>query len=122
MFLFVLSILAFVGALALLAMGKWLGAKSFRVVWLLAFFAGCLFLVFSALVIVPPGHVGVPVIFGAVSETVYGSGLHFKWPVAEVVKMSVQERAYTMGVTAKGGQVDPTDIITVLTREGMKVD
>lgn len=122
MFLFVLSILAFVGALALLAMGKWFGAKSFRVVWLVAFFAGCLFLVFSALVIVPPGHVGVPVIFGAVSETVYGSGLHFKWPVAEVVKMSVQERAYTMGVTAKGGQVDPTDIITVLTREGMKVD
>lgn len=122
MFLFVLSILAFVGAIALFATGKWFGAKSFRRVWLVAFFAGCLFLVFSSLVIVPPGHVGVPVIFGAVSETVYGSGLHFKWPVAEIVKMSVQERAYTMGVTAKSGAVDPTDIITVLTREGMKVD
>jgi len=122
MFLFVLSILAFIGAIALYAMGKWFGAKGFRVVWLMAFFAGWLFLMFSALVIIPPGHIGVPVIFGAVSETVYGSGLHFKWPVAEVVKMSVQERAYTMGVTTKEGQVDPTDIITVLTNEGMKVD
>jgi regulator of protease activity HflC (stomatin/prohibitin superfamily) len=122
MFLFVLSILAFIGAVALYAMGKWFGAKGFRVVWLIAFLAGCLFLMLSALVIIPPGHVGVPVIFGAVSETVYGSGLHFKWPVAEVVKMSVQERAYTMGVTTKEGQVDPTDIITVLTNEGMKVD
>jgi regulator of protease activity HflC (stomatin/prohibitin superfamily) len=122
MFLFVLSILAFIGAIALYAMGKWFGAKGFRVVWLIAFLAGCLFLVFSSLVIIPPGHIGVPVIFGAVSETVYGSGLHFKWPVAEVVKMSVQERAYTMGVIADRGQVDPTDIITVLTNEGMKVD
>jgi regulator of protease activity HflC (stomatin/prohibitin superfamily) len=122
MFLFVLSVLAFIGAIALYGMGKWFGAKGFRVVWLIAFFAGCLFLIFSSLVIVPPGHVGVPVIFGDVSDTVYSSGLHFKWPVAEVVKMSVQERAYTMGVTAREGQVDPTDIITVLTREGMKVD
>jgi regulator of protease activity HflC (stomatin/prohibitin superfamily) len=122
MFLFVLSILAFVGAIALYAMGKWFGARGFRVVWLIAFLAGCLFLMFSSLVIVPPGHVGVPVIFGAVSDTVYGSGLHFKWPVAEVVKMSVQERAYTMGVVSDRGQVDPTDIITVLTNEGMKVD
>ena len=122
MFLFVLSILAFIGAIALFGMGRWFGAKGFRVVWLIAFFAGCLFLMFSSLVIIPPGHVGVPVIFGAVSDTVYGSGLHFKWPVAEVVKMSVQERAYTMGVVSDRGQVDPTDIITVLTNEGMKVD
>lgn len=122
MFLFVLSILAFIGAIALFGMGKWFGAKGFRVVWLIAFFAGCLFLMFSSLVIVPPGHIGVPVVFGAVSDTVYGSGLHFKWPVAEVVKMSVQERAYTMGVVSDRGQVDPTDIITVLTNEGMKVD
>lgn len=122
MFLFVLSVLAFIGAIALYAMGKWFGAKGFRVVWLIAFLAGCLFLIFSSLVIVPPGHVGVPVIFGAVSDTVYGSGLHFKWPVAEVVKMSVQERAYTMGVVSDRGTVDPTDVISVLTNEGMKVD
>jgi regulator of protease activity HflC (stomatin/prohibitin superfamily) len=82
-----------------------------------------LFLLFSSLVVVPPGHVGVPVIFGAVSDTVYGSGLHFKWPFAIVVKMSVQERAYTMGIS---GEVDAAtrefDVITALTREGMKVD
>jgi len=122
-FLFVLAILAFIGAAALFGMGKWFGAKGFRVVWLLAFFAGCLFLIFSSLVIIPPGHVGVPVIFGDVSDTVFASGLHLKWPVAEVVKMSVQERAYTMGIS---GEVDAAsrefEIITALTNEGMKVD
>jgi regulator of protease activity HflC (stomatin/prohibitin superfamily) len=123
MFLFVLSILSFIGALALLAMGKWLGAKGFRVVWLLAFFAGCLFLIFSSLVIIPPGHVGVPVVFGAVSDTVFGSGPHFKWPVAEVVKISVQERAYTMGVSSEVESSNREfEVITALTNEGMKVD
>jgi len=124
MFLFVLSILAFAGGFILVVFGKWVGAKGpFRALPIIAFGAGCLFLLFSSLVVIPAGHVGVPVIFGDVSETVYASGLHFKWPVAEVVKMSVQERAYTMGVS---GEVDPTtrefDIITALTNEGMKVD
>ncbi len=123
MFLFVLSILAFLGALALAAMGRWVGAKGgFKVLPGVALALGLLFLLFSSLVVIPPGHVGVPVIFGAVSETIYPSGLHFKWPVAEIVKMSVQERAYTMGVTSVKGQVDPTEVITVLTNEGMKVD
>ncbi|UCH78537.1 MAG: prohibitin family protein [Candidatus Coatesbacteria bacterium] len=124
MFLFVLSVLSFVGAIALFIFGKAVGAKGpFRALPVIALGAGCLFLLFSSLVVIPPGHVGVPVIFGAVSETVYGSGLHFKWPVAIVVKMSIQERAYTMGVS---GEVDPTsrefDVITALTNEGMKVD
>ncbi|MEE9457700.1 MAG: prohibitin family protein [bacterium] len=123
MFLFVLSVLVIVGAVVLFAMRKWVGAKGgFKILPKVGLALGLLLLIFSSLVIVPPGHVGVPVIFGAVSETVYPSGLHLKWPVAEVIKMSVQERAYTMGVTTKAGQVDPTDIITVLTREGMKVD
>ncbi len=123
MFLFVLSVLAIVGALILFAMGKWAGAKGgFRILPSVALAVGFLLLLFSSLVVIPPGHVGVPVIFGAVSETIYPSGLHFKWPVAEVIKMSVQERAYTMGVTSAKGQVDPTEVITVLTNEGMKVD
>jgi regulator of protease activity HflC (stomatin/prohibitin superfamily) len=123
MFLFVLAVLAFIGAIVFFAAGKWLGAKGFRVIWLVAFLAGCLFLILSSVVVVPPGHVGVPVIFGDVSDTVFPSGLHLKWPVAEVVKMSVQERAYTMGVS---GEVDAAsrelEIITALTNEGMKVD
>lgn len=123
MFLFVLSVLVIVGAVVLFAMRKWVGVRGgFRFLPSVAVAVGLLLLLFSSLVVVPPGHVGVPVIFGAVSDTAYPSGLHFKWPVADVIKMSVQERAYTMGVTAKAGQVDPTDIITVLTREGMKVD
>lgn len=123
MFIFVLSILAIVGAMILFAMGKWVGAKGgFRVLPTVALALGLVLLIFSSLVVIPAGHVGVPVIFGDVSDTVYASGLHFKWPVAEVVKMSVQERAYTMGVATVKGQVDPTEVITVLTNEGMKVD
>jgi regulator of protease activity HflC (stomatin/prohibitin superfamily) len=124
MFLFVLSILAIFGGLVLFAMGKWVGAKGgFRVLPIGALALGLILLIFSSLVVIPAGHVGVPVIFGDVSETVYASGLHFKWPVAEVIKMSVQERAYTMGVS---GEVEAAsrefDIITALTNEGMKVD
>lgn len=124
MFLFVLSILAIVGGLVFFAMGKWVGAKGgFRILPTVALLLGLVLLIFSSLVVIPAGHVGVPVIFGDVSDTVYASGLHFKWPVAEVIKMSVQERAYTMGVS---GEVDPTtrefDVITALTNEGMKVD
>lgn len=124
MFLFVLSILGIVGGLILFAMGKWVGAKGgFRILPTVASVLGLVLLVFSSLVVIPAGHVGVPVIFGDVSDTVYASGLHFKWPVAEVIKMSVQERAYTMGIS---GEVEATsrefDIITALTNEGMKVD
>ena len=124
MFLFVLSILGIVGGVVLFAMGKWVGAKGgFRILPTVALVLGLILLIFSSLVVVPAGHVGVPVIFGDVSDTVYASGLHFKWPVAEVIKMSVQERAYTMGIS---GEVEAAsrefDIITALTNEGMKVD
>jgi regulator of protease activity HflC (stomatin/prohibitin superfamily) len=124
MFLFVLSILGIVGGVVLFAMGKWVGAKGgFRILPTVALVLGLVLLIFSSLVVVPAGHVGVPVIFGDVSDTVYASGLHFKWPVAEVIKMSVQERAYTMGIS---GEVEVAsrefDIITALTNEGMKVD
>ena len=124
MFLFVLSILGIVGGVVLFAMGKWVGAKGgFRILPTVALVLGLVLLIFSSLVVVPAGHVGVPVIFGDVSDTVYASGLHFKWPVAEVIKMSVQERAYTMGIS---GEVEAAsrefDIITALTNEGMKVD
>ena len=124
MFLFVLSILGIVGGVVLFAMGKWVGAKGgFRILPTVALVLGLILLIFSSLVVVPAGHVGVPVIFGDVSDTVYASGLHFKWPVAEVIIMSVQERAYTMGIS---GEVEVAsrefDIITALTNEGMKVD
>lgn len=123
MVLFVFSMLAFVGALAFFALGKWAGARGgFRIVPSAALALAVVLFLFSSVVVVPPGHVGVPVIFGAVSDTVYPSGLHFKWPVAQVEKMSIQERAYTMGVVTVKGQVDPTEVITVLTNEGMKVD
>jgi regulator of protease activity HflC (stomatin/prohibitin superfamily) len=123
MFLFVLSIMAFLAAFAFFVMSKRMAAKGFRLMALISFGGGLLFFIFSSLVIVPPGHVGVPIIFGDVSETIYPSGLHLKWPVAEVAKMSVQERAYTMGFS---GDVDASarefDVITALTNEGMKVD
>jgi regulator of protease activity HflC (stomatin/prohibitin superfamily) len=124
MFVFVLSVLAIVGGLVLFALGKWVGAKGgFKILPAAVLALGLLLLIFSSLVVIPAGHVGVPVIFGDVSDTVYASGLHFKWPVAEVIKMSVQERAYTMGIS---GEVDPAsrelEIITALTNEGMKVD
>ena len=78
-------------------------------------------LLFSSLVSVPPGHVGVPVIFGDVMNYSYGPGLHLKNPVANITKMSVQERAYTMTIVTREGKVQGDDSITVLSNEGMRI-
>ena len=48
------------------------------------------------LVKVPPGHVGIPIVFGNVGDTVYTSGLHLKSPIADITKMSTQERRVSM--------------------------
>jgi regulator of protease activity HflC (stomatin/prohibitin superfamily) len=121
--MWVLALILFGLFLIFITMGKRTGFKVFRFIGYGVLLLGLLAALSASLVVIPAGHVGVPVVFGDVSSTIFGSGLHLKNPVANVVKVSVQERAYTMGVsketTDRGSEFD---VITVLTNEGMKVD
>jgi regulator of protease activity HflC (stomatin/prohibitin superfamily) len=61
--------------------------QSFR--WWLAIPVILLFLAFSAVKIVPPGHVGIVILFGKV-QTAIPEGLHFVNPLASVQLMTVR--------------------------------
>lgn len=57
----------------------------------------------AALVAVPAGHVGVPVLFGRVQSYGLDEGLHVINPFADVTNLSVRTETYTM---ARGTQRD----------------
>src|SRR5438552_2557457 len=52
--------------------------------------------IFSAIVQVGPGEVGVQVLFGSVQDGVLHSGLNFVNPLINVEKLDVRTQAYTM--------------------------
>lgn len=121
--LIILAFLFFFIGVVLVAAARYArtGRTGLRIVAVFAFVLAGLFVLFSAVVSVPPGHVGVPVVFGKVMDFYYGPGLHLKNPVAEIVKMSVQERAYTMTIATREGKIVGDDAITVLSNEGMRI-
>ena len=59
------------------------------------FIVGAILLVFSAVTIVPAGHVGVIDVFGNVSDRVLQPGVRIVNPLARVHKMSVRTREVT---------------------------
>jgi len=79
-------------------------------------------LLFTTIVTVKAGHVGVYNEFGVVSDIEMQPGLHFKAPWAGVEQMSVQTKEYTMTFTEGEGAVKGKDTISALTKEGLTVD
>ena len=67
----------------------------------------------------PAGHVGVPVVFGAVQGNYIPEGLHFVNPFAEVVKLSVRTETYTMVAADREGQVRGDDSVYALSSDGV---
>jgi regulator of protease activity HflC (stomatin/prohibitin superfamily) len=63
--------------------------------WVLLLFAAAS-LVYTAAVVIPPGHVGVQVLFGNVLDHTLENGLHIVNPFISVVEMDVKTQAYTM--------------------------
>ncbi len=121
----VLAVFLFIVGVLFSVIGKAVPARAprtvLRVLGGLGFVLGVLSFLGSALVSVPSGHVGVPVVFGKVINMTYGPGLHLKNPVANIVKMSVQERAYTMTIIPHEGKIKSDDSITILSDEGMRI-
>ena len=75
----------------------------------------------SAIRIVPPGHVGVQVLFGDVKETYLEDGMNFVNPLVNVEEMSVQLQNYTMSAVTDEGQRRGFDAIRVLSKDGLEV-
>ncbi|MBN1694766.1 prohibitin family protein [candidate division WOR-3 bacterium] len=84
-------------------------------------FLSFIFLVASMVRLVPPGNVGVVIVFGKVQETTLKNGLHLVNPFASVEKMSIRTEEYTMSGMPREGQVKGDDAIEALTSEGLMV-
>lgn len=84
-------------------------------------FISFVFLVASMVRLVPPGHVGVVVVFGNVQEKTLKNGLHLVNPFATVEKMSIRTESYTMSGMTREGQRRGDDAIQALTSEGLMV-
>jgi regulator of protease activity HflC (stomatin/prohibitin superfamily) len=75
--------------------------------------------IFSTVVIVPAGHVGVAIVFGKVQDRNLSEGLHFINPFAQVVAMTVRTETYTMSSVHDEGSVKGDDSITALSADGL---
>ena len=84
-------------------------------------FLSFIFLVASMVRLIPPGNVGVVIVFGKVQETTLKNGLHLVNPFASVEKMTIRTEEYTMSVAPREGQVKGDDAIEALTSEGLMV-
>jgi regulator of protease activity HflC (stomatin/prohibitin superfamily) len=76
----------------------------------------------SVLRIVPPGSVGVQVLFGRVlTGSTLSEGLNVVNPFVDLEMMTIRTQAYTMSIATEEGQLYGDDAIIVLTRDGLEV-
>lgn len=76
---------------------------------------------FSSVIEIDAGKIGIKKLFGKVEPDILRSGLHFINPMLDVVRMDVRTQNYTMsGVHDEGAQVGD-DAIRVLTSDGLEV-
>src|SRR5437762_1913232 len=94
-------------------------AKILGAVRMVALLAIILSAVFSAVVQVGPGEVGVQVLFGSVQQGTLHSGLNFVNPLVTVEKMDIKTQAYTMSSTKDEGMVKGDDAIATLSSDGL---
>ncbi|MEO0248458.1 MAG: prohibitin family protein, partial [candidate division WOR-3 bacterium] len=82
---------------------------------------GIIAILFSIIVIIQPGQVGVQILFGSALPNVLREGFHIVNPFVRVEKMSVRTQEYTMSVVGEEGQVKRDDSIDALTKDGLTV-
>ena len=76
---------------------------------------------FSSIVQIEAGEVGVKKLFGKVQNETIGSGLHLINPLMEVINMDIKTQNYTMSGANDDGQNSADDAIKVLTSDGLEV-
>lgn len=70
----------------------------------------CIILVVSCFTSVPAGFTGVPVTFGKVADYTLDSGLHFKSPFTEVIKMDNRIQKHTVNMSAFSQDIQETSV------------
>ena len=96
-------------------------SKTLGILRNISFIAIVIVIVFSAVVQIGPGQVGVQVLFGSVKNGVLHSGLSFINPLMTVEKMDVKTQAYTMSSSQDEGQVKGDDAIVALSEDGLTI-
>ena len=76
-------------------------------------------ILFSSIVQIGPGQVGVPILFGSVQDYVLRSGLNIVNPLVEVEKLDIKTQAYTMSGVKDEGQIKGDDAILTLSSDGL---
>lgn len=89
-----------------------------KVAGILAIATGVLF---TSVVQIDAGEVGVKKLFGEVRSDVLGSGLHFINPLYDVQQMDIKTQNYTMSGDQNEGAKVGDDAIRVLTADGLEV-
>ncbi|MCX7832678.1 MAG: prohibitin family protein [Ignavibacteria bacterium] len=95
--------------------------KVIKILRLLIIIGIVLVIIFSSLVQIGPGEVGVPILFGSVQDNVLYSGLNIINPLMTVEIIDVKTQAYTMSVVREEGQRIGDDAITTLTSDGLTI-
>ncbi|MFI5144934.1 MAG: prohibitin family protein [Ignavibacteria bacterium] len=95
--------------------------RTFGILRTVGYIAIVVAIVFSAIVEIGPGQVGVQVLFGSVQDGVLHSGLNFINPLVSIEKMDVKTQAYTMSSAQDEGQVKGDDAIVSLSADGLTI-
>ncbi|MEO5997690.1 MAG: prohibitin family protein [Chitinophagaceae bacterium] len=76
---------------------------------------------YSCVIQIDVGEVGVKKLFGKVQQDVLGSGLHFINPLLEIEHLDIKTQNYTMSGVQDEGAKSADDAIKVLTADGLEV-
>lgn len=78
-------------------------------------------IMFSSIIEIDAGKIGIKKLFGKVQPDILRSGLHFVNPLVNIIRMDVRTQNYTMsGIQDEGAQTGD-DAIRVLTSDGLEV-
>lgn len=77
--------------------------------------------VFSSIVQINPGEIGVQKLFGKVNNNILESGLNLVNPLVEVVNFDIRTQNYTMSGVQDEGDKSGDDAIRVLSADGLEV-
>jgi len=78
-------------------------------------------ILYSSLVQIGPGEVGVPILFGSVQDNELRSGLNLINPLVTVEKLDIKTQAYTMSGVKDEGAVKGDDAIVTLSSDGLSL-
>jgi regulator of protease activity HflC (stomatin/prohibitin superfamily) len=96
-------------------------AKVFAVLRNATIIAIILTVIFSSIVQVGPGQVGVQILFGSVQDKILHSGLNIVNPLINVEEMDIKTQAYTMSSTQDEGKQKSDDAISTLSSDGLTI-